>query len=151
MSTGLLFDCDYRVAQYIFQLYGWKPFKYDRAVGLISDGNLKGAALFHCFNGSNVELSYYGSATMTAGVVRTIAQFIVRTFNPSRLTVMTSKRNKRYIKSFQRLGFKIEGVQRCYYGHKDCNRNTAIRFVMFRDRIDQIARIEAPKQGIRKC
>ncbi len=149
MSTGLLFDCDDQVARFVFKLYSWEPFKYDRALGLVVGGDLQGAVIFHCFNGSNVELSYYGKATMTAGVVRTIAQFIVRTFNPSRLTVMTSKRNKRHIRSFQRLGFRLEGTQRRYYGHKDCNRNTGVRFVMFRERIDQIARIDQQKQAVR--
>lgn len=152
MPTGLLFDCDEQAAQHIFQLYNWAPFKYDRALGLVTNGTLQGAVIFHCFNGSNIELSYYGKATMTAGVVRTIAQFIARTFNPSRLTVVTSKRNKRHIRTFQRLGFKLEGTQRCYYGHKDCNRNTGVRFVMFRERIDQIARVDTTiKQVIRSC
>lgn len=148
MSTGLLFDCDETVAQHLFTSYGWKPFKYDRAVGLISNGKLQGAVLFHCYNGSNVELSYYGNATMTSGVVRTIARFIIHTFNPSRLTVLTSKRNKRFIRSFQRLGFKLEGTQQRYYGARDCNRNTAVRFVMFRERIDVIARLEAPLKQV---
>ena len=144
MSTGLLFDCDAVVADYLFKSYGSKPFKYDRAVGLLISGNLQGAVLFHYFNGFNVEMSYYGKSTMTAGVVRTIARYIICTFSPSRLTVMTSKRNKRYIRAFQRLGFKLEGTQRCYYGERDCNRNIAVRFVMFRDRIDEIARLETP-------
>jgi|SRR5882672_8175025 len=144
MSTGLLFDCDETVAQYLFVSYGWKPFKYDRAVGLISGDKLQGAVLFHCYNGSNVELSYYGQATMTAGVVRTIARFIIYTFAPSRLTVLTSKRNKHLIRSFQRLGFKLEGTQQRYYGARDCNRNTAARLVMFRERINVIARLQEP-------
>ncbi len=148
MSTGLLFDCDDHVAQTAFKTLGWTPFKYDRAIGLVVNSNLQGAVIFHCFNGNNIDLSYYGKATLTAGVVRTIAKFILHTFNPSRLTVMTSKRNKRYIRSFQRLGFKLEGMQRCYYGHKDCNRNTAVRFVMFRERIEQIARNNQPKQVV---
>ncbi len=151
MSTGLLFDCDEHVAQAAFKTLGWTPFKYDRAIGLVVNGNLQGAVIFHCFNGNNIDLSYYGKATLTAGVVRTIAKFILHAFNPSRLTVMTSKRNKRYIRSFQRLGFKLEGMQRCYYGHKDCNRNTAVRFVMFRERIEQIARTNQPRQVAQTC
>lgn len=143
MSIGLLLDGDEAVANFLFST-GLKPFKYDRALGLLDNGILQGAAIFTGFNGSNVELSYYGKATMTAGVIRCIARFIICTFDPSRLTVLTSKRNKRYIRAFQRLGFRLEGTQRCYYGHKDCNRNTGVRFVMFRARLDTIARFEAP-------
>ena len=144
MSIGLLLDGDDAVAQFLFTSHGLKPFKYDRALGLLDNGVLQGAVIFTGFNGSNVELSYYGKAKMTAGVVRCIARFIICTFAPARLTVLTSKRNKRYIRTFQRLGFRLEGTQRCYYGHKDCNRNTGVRFVMFRERIDTIARLEAP-------
>lgn len=140
--TGLLFDCDEVVAAYLFASYGQRPMKYDRALGLIDkQGDLKGCVLFHFYNGSNVEMSYYGPVTMTPGVVRTIARFIICTFDPSRLTVMTNKRNKELHRKFQKLGFKLEGVQRCYYGHRDCSRNTGVRFVMFRDRIDAIAKL----------
>lgn len=140
MSTGLLFDCDALVAQYLFKLYNWKPFKYDHAIGLLVNNSLQGAIIFHCFNGSNVELSYYGKATLTVGVARALAQFSIAAFNPSRVTIITSKRNKRYIRSFQKLGFKLEGTQHCFYGHRDCNRNTGVRLVMFRERINAIAR-----------
>jgi RimJ/RimL family protein N-acetyltransferase len=147
--TGLLFDCDEAVAQFLFRSYNQPHFKYDRAIGLLIDGKLQGAVIFHYFNGSNVELSYYGKSTLTAGVVRTLARFAITTFNPSRATIVTSRRNKRYIKSFQRLGFRLEGTQHCYYGARDCNRNTGVRFVMFRDRINVIAKLpERPKSCI---
>lgn len=141
MSTGLLYDFDEQAADFLFKTYGWTPFKYDRAVGLIVDSQLQGAVIFNCYNGHNVELSYCGKGTMTVGVIRSIARFILLTFHPSRLTVLTSKKNRRYLRSFQRLGFRLEGTQRCYYGRRDCNRNTAVRFVMFRDRIEQIAKM----------
>lgn len=144
MSTGLLFDYEDKVTDFVFKLYKCLPFKYNKAVGLITNGELRGAVILHSYNGSNVELSYYGHATMTAGVVRTIARYIICTFHPSRLTVVTSKRNKRFIRSFQRLGFKVEGVQRRYYGEHDNNRNAGVRFVMFRERIEEIAKFVKP-------
>lgn len=140
MSTGLLFDCDGLVAQYFFKSFCWQPFKYDTAIGLLVNGKLQGAVLFHCFNNFNVELSYYGKATLTVGVARTLARFAIATFDPSRITIVTSKRNKRYIRGYQKLGFQLEGAQRCFYGHKDCNRNTGVRLVMYRERINAIAR-----------
>ena len=142
MSTGLLFDCDALVAQFLFKKYDWRPFKYDHAIGLLVNGSLQGAVLFHCFNNFNVEMSYYGKATMTVGVVRTLARFAIAVFNPSRITIITSKRNKRYIRGYQKLGFQLEGVQRCFYGHRDCNRNTGVRLVMYRERINTIAKVD---------
>ncbi len=141
MSTGLLIDCDDLVAKYLFNLFGWKPFKYDNAIGLLVNGSLQGAIIFHCFNGSNVELSYYGEGTITVGVARTLARFAIAHFDPSRVTIITSKRNKRYIKGFKKLGFQLEGIQHRFYGQRDCNRNTGVRLVMFRERINAIARV----------
>lgn len=143
MSTGLLFDCDEMVAKKAFEQYGALPFKFDRAIGLVTPGPvLQGAVFFTNYNGSNVELSYYGKNTATAGVIRCLARFIIHAFNPSRLTVVTSKRNRHYIRAFQKLGFKVEGIQRCYYGARDCQRHTGVRFVMFRDMIDKIAQVD---------
>lgn len=143
MKTGILFDADDAVAAQLFAVYQQKPMKYDRALGLLNrDGRLAGAVLFHHYNGSNVEMSYYGPNTATLGVFRCLMRFILLEFDASRLTVVTNKRNRRNIKGFQKLGFRLEGVSRCYYGKRDCARNTAVRFVMFRDMIEKIAKIE---------
>lgn len=146
MPAGLLFDQDELVASFLFKMYGQKPFKIERALGIIANAQLVGAVIFHNWNGANVEMSYYGKNTMTVGIVRLIARFMICTFDPSRLTVVTIRRNKRLIRAYYKLGFKLEGTQRCYYGKKDCQRNTGVRFVMFRDRIDEIAKLpKSPK------
>ncbi len=143
MTTGLLFDCDEQVANYTFRnlLKDHRPYKYDRAVGLIGPKGLCGAALFHYWNGHNVELTYLGYDTITVGVLRGLARFAICTFNPSRVTVVTAKRNKRLIRTLQRVGLKVEGTQRCYYGPVDCVRNTGVRLVMFRDELNALARV----------
>lgn len=148
MSVGLLMDCDEQVANHLYTLYNQPKYKYDRALGLVKDGTLVGTVLFTNWNGSNIEVSYYGKNTMTAGIIRALAQFGIKHFNPSRATVITSKRNKRFMKALQRLGFRLEGTQRCYYGHEDTNRNTGVRFVMFRDRINELAGLS---QGTTQC
>lgn len=149
MKTGLLFGADEAVAAQLFAVYHQKPMKYDRALGLVGpEGRLTGAVLFHHYNGSNVEMSYYGPNTATLGVFRCLMRFILLEFNASRLTAMTSKRNRRNIKGFQKLGFRLEGVSRCYYGQRDCPRNTAVRFVMFRDVIEKIAKLETPTNKV---
>ena len=143
MPTGLLFDCDAHVAKFLFEANNAPQFKYDRALGLIdAQGQLVGGVLFQNWNGYNVEMSYYGPNTMTLGVIRTLWRFAIYTFDPVRLTVSTSKRNRQFMRGLQKLGFRVEGAMRCFYGKRDCNRNTAIRFVMFRERMEQIAKIE---------
>lgn len=144
MAIGLLFDSDQAVANWHFAVYGEKRYSYDRCLGILRDGVLCGCVLFHNWNGANVEVSYYGKGTMTPGVIKCIAQFIISTFNPSRLTAHVPKRSKHYIKGLQRLGFRVEGASRCYYGRRDCVRNTAIRLVAFREAIELVAGITEP-------
>ncbi len=144
MATGLLFDSDKAVAEWLFSSYGERRYSYDRCLGLLHDGTLCGAVLFHNWNGANVEISYYGQNALTPGIVRCLAIFILGAFDPSRLTSMVSKRNKHFIKGLMRLGFKLEGAQHCYYGKRDCTRNTGIRLVMFRETIEQLAGITEP-------
>lgn len=143
MSTGLLYGCDEQIANFVFSTYCRFAMKFDRALGLVdSQGTVVGGVLFQHWNGPNIELSYYGKRTLTPGIIRCIAQFAVKEFNPARCTVNTSKRNKRLIRALLKLGFKVEGVARCYYGVDDCAKNTAVRMVMFRERINQISGVK---------
>ena len=151
MPATLLHGHDEAVLQYLESLQ-WQRVGCDRALGIINDnGYLVGAVLFHCYNGFNVELSYYGERTMTPGIIRGIAEYTIYTFNAARLTVTTSKRNHNFKRALLKIGFKFEGTQRCWYGHRDSARNTGARFVMFRDRLNQIARVtnaaDAPTGG----
>ncbi len=146
MSTGLLFECDEQVALWLFTKKGWPTYKYDRAIGLVDwKGQLVGAVLYQHWNGCNVEISYYGERTMTAGIVRCLARFTLMVFNPSRLTVNTCKKNKRFIKALHKLGFRLEGASRRFYGMEDCNRNTAVRMVAFREDIERVAKYKEYK------
>lgn len=148
MSLGLLLHADEQVAGRLFAAYNWPVLKYERCLGLVDpEGGLHGVLLFHNYNGSNVELSYYGAKTLTVGILRTLARFIVVTFDPSRLTVVVSKRQRPLLQSLQKLGFKLEGAQRCYYGKHDTLRNTGVRLVMFRERLDELAYPAAMKAG----
>ena len=148
MALGLLLECDAPVAKWTFETWKMAPMTFDRAIGLVDkDGKIIGSVVFQCWNGFNVELSYYGlRPTLSAGIVRSLAKYILFTFNPSRITVSTRRKNKGLMRSLQRIGFKLEGAQRCFYGHRDCNRNTAIRFAMFRDRIEQLATVRHKKE-----
>lgn len=141
MTTGLLFNHDHVVAKALFDHHNQPYTTYDKCVGIVVKDVLVGAVLYHNWNGHNVELSYYGEKTMTPGVVRILARYAISIFDPSRLSVITSKRNSQLMRSLQRFGFKLEGASRCYYGKEDTRRNTGVRFVMFRERLDEVAKI----------
>ena len=144
MAYGLLIGEDQAVASWAFSTFNYFPTHVDRGYGVIGpDKTLKGAILLQNFNGTNVELSYYGPNTLSAGIVRAIARAIIAEFNAARLTVVTSKRNKRVMKALSRFGFAIEGSQRRYYGHRDCTRNTGVRFVMFHEKICRLAGVQS--------
>ena len=148
MSCGLLIGEDAIVASWTFAAFNLTPVHVEKALGIVdSSGKVVGAALFQNFNGVNVELSYYGPRTVSVGIVRAIARMTIGHFNAARLTVVTSKRNKRLMRGLLKIGFKLEGAQRCFYGHEDNNRNTAIRFVMFRARINQLA-VSTPRKNL---
>ena len=150
MTIGLLCEHDEAVARWAFETWQLQPLmKFDKAIGLIDNktSRLVGAVVFQCWNGWNVELSYYGlKPTLSPGVVKALSRFILFTFNASRVTVSTSRKNKALMRSLQRLGFKLEGAQRRFYGHRDCNRNTAIRFVLFREQLEKFAALPDNKE-----
>ncbi len=146
MTSTLLIGEDAAVSEWAFKTFNLYKTPVNRAIGIISpNGKIIGAILWQNYNGSNVELSYYGPKTWTLGILRTIMKITAVYFNASRLTAVTSKRNKKLMRGMIKLGWKLEGVQRCYYGDRDITRNTGVRFVMFRDRINYIARLPAKK------
>jgi RimJ/RimL family protein N-acetyltransferase len=140
MPRGLIIDNDQLIASWTYEKFNAYPLPINKALGVLDDtGTLVGGILFHNFNGVNVELSYYGPSTLTPGIVRAIARTTIEFFNAARLTVVTSQRNRRLIRSLLKIGFKLEGVQRCFYGHEDNRRNTGVRLAAFRDKLDRVA------------
>lgn len=147
MAHSLVIGDDHNIATWVFSAYRLYPFPYNRVFGLLdTEKKLVGAILFHNFNGVNLELSYYGAKTLTVGIVRSLARLAMAEFKPARCTFVVSKRNKRLIRSLDRFGCKLEGVQRRYYGHLDTNRNTGVRFVLFQEQIERLAGLGEPIQ-----
>lgn len=139
---GLLIGEDELVSSWAFAQFKIFCAPVNKAIGIMdSNGKIVGAALFQNFNGVNVELSYYGPKTLTLGIVRSLARYSVCAFNAGRLTVVTSKKNTPFIRGLLKIGFKLEGAQRCYYGHEDTNRNTGVRLVMFRQRLNTLGQL----------
>lgn len=137
---GLLLCSDDAVAAWAWRTYRLHPMHTNRAIGVIEeDGTLVGAAIFQNWNGTNADLSYYGEDTLTNGIVHCIARIAYGDMHLTRLTAMTSKKNKKLIGWLMRLGFKVEGVQKRFYGAEDTGKNAAIRLVMFRDDLERLA------------
>lgn len=138
---GLLLGSDEIVAEWAYKLYNLYPLPVNKALGILDGTKLIGACLFQNYNGVNIELSYYGPRTLTLGIVRFIATTALTDFNVARLTVVTSQRNKRLVRSCLKIGFKVEGTQRRFYGHDDSKRNTAVRLVAFKADLEKVAQL----------
>lgn len=82
------------------------------------DGLLKGAAIFNDFQGknANIELTYVGPGTLRRGIIRQIAQYAFGLNSASRVTCKTHRKNVTARKLLPRLGFRMEGTLKRYYG-----------------------------------
>jgi len=114
---SLIIGQDEDVANWAFASFNMVPCRYDSAVGIVDDGKLVGAALWHAYSGHDIELSYYGP--MTIGVARALAKMAVDFFGVSRVTARTAYGNKMMTKGIKKVGFEYEGIRHCAYGNKD--------------------------------
>lgn len=125
----LLFKNDKVVADWASKKWGKPIPPWYFAVGILDkEGILKGAATFHNYNTSNIEMCYVGPNTLTRKVIRGLTHFLVNEIKIERLTVSVPRKNKLLLKSLPRLGFKVEGVLRHFYG--PYKRDDAIIFGM---------------------
>jgi len=140
---GLLFGHDVAVAQWTWNEFRLTPMPINAAIGIVREKHLIGAAIFQNFSGFNVELSYYGPQTFSAGIAKTLARYVVERFNVDRLTMRTNRKNASILKMFQRFGFKFEGLQHRYYGPF----GDAAVFVLFREDLERIAGLNKSKEA----
>jgi RimJ/RimL family protein N-acetyltransferase len=134
LPHGLLFGHDLPVATWAWNEFKLTPMHINSAVGIVRSNYLIGAAIFQNYSGHNVELSYYGPQTFSAGIARTLARFTIERFKVDRLTMRTNRKNSSIMKMFQRFGFKFEGVQHRYYGPF----GDAAVFVLFKEDLERI-------------
>lgn len=139
MTKGLLLDCDALVASWAFEANNRAVMHVDRAIGVVENGAIIGAALFSSYNTMNAELSYYGKSTLTAGIIRALAKIALYELRLARCTVIVPKRPSYLVKKLAKFGFRYEGVQRRYYGPTDSSRHTGCRFVVFREDMEKLA------------
>lgn len=140
MPKGLLLDCDALVTSWAFSTYNKMPMHIDRAIGIVENNQIIGAALFSSFNGVNAELSYYGRNTVTVGIIRALARIMLYELRLARCTVIVPKRPSFLLKKLPRFGWRYEGVQRRHYGHTDSPRHIGCRFVLFREDMEKLAK-----------
>ena len=150
---GLIIGDDHRINLWACQKFNVFPIPANMAIGVANrEGTLIGAIIFQNYNGINIELSFYGEPRiLTANIVRHIAHAALVNFNVGRLTTITSRRNKRLIRGLIKIGFKLEGMQRVFYGHQDNKKNTGVRLVAFRDDLSRVAfktRIEKKPRNV---
>ena len=116
---NLLLNYDDQVAQWAFNTFNYAPTKYDMAIGIVENDRIVGAALYHAWNGPDVEISYYGPQTMTLGIIKALARVAVNHLGVSRITARTAKSNKAITRGIKGLGFEYEGIRHNAYGGAD--------------------------------
>lgn len=131
---NLLLGYDKQVSEWAFKAFGYQPISCDLAVGILDGDRIVGAALFHAYNGHDVEISYYGPQTMTLGVVRKIAKLAVEGLGVSRITARTLKSNKQMTRGIKGIGFQFECVRKNGYGEKD-----AIMYGLYGEKLAKLA------------
>ncbi len=113
----LMLGHDYEVARWATDKYAAGLAPYIQAMGIVDgEGNIRGAATLHDFNGSNVELCYWGPWTVTRGIARQIAMVCFYGLKACRVSCRTPRGNKIVARHLPKLGFRYEGLARHYYG-----------------------------------
>lgn len=119
--SALLFGHDRAVADWVSgQVNKGKPFHEPfHAFGLLREGRLVGGFVFTGHNGTSVEMSLAGRATITRGAISALLDYVFRQLGYSRLQVHTKRRHKRVCRILHNGGLKYEGIARRFYGKDD--------------------------------
>lgn len=113
----LLFGHDKIVADWASRKFG-KPLRnWYFAVGIVDKtGMLIGAASFHGYNGSDIEVCYYGPGSVSAEAVKGLMRFAFDQLKVNRITARVPRQNRVVLQGLPAFGFKMEGVMRHFYG-----------------------------------
>ncbi len=86
------------------------------AFGVVSaDGQLTGGVLFNNQSEADIELSIVAPKRLTRGLCRVIAQYAFETAGCMRMTVRTRASSLQVRQVIEKVGFRQEGVLRCYF------------------------------------
>lgn len=131
---------DADVAAWMFERSKCRPMQFNMAIGIADDaGELTGGFMFTGFNGSDVEVHFYGPGTLKMRVFRAIFFIAVRQFNVNRVTIRTRKESM--ARGVLKLGAVYEGTVRRLYGPTDEDRHAGKQFAFFRERMEELAEI----------
>jgi hypothetical protein len=134
----LVEDKDGTVARWIFDYVKSIAIRYDLSLGVIdSQGTLKGGIMFSGYNGSDVEVHFFGPGTLKRHVLVMIFKIALLHFKANRMTVRTRKPSM--ARGVQKLGAVYEGKHLRTYGPTDGDEHAAHQFVFFRERMAEIA------------
>lgn len=115
--SRLVFGEDQAIAAWAKDKYAAGLAPFVAAIGVVGHGQqIVGAATFHDFNGSNVELCYWGPRTLSRYVAGGLALFCFAGLRVNRVTCRTPRSNKIVARHLSKLGFRYEGILRRYYG-----------------------------------
>lgn len=104
------------------------------AIGWVDGtGTLVSGAVFHDWNGSNIETTIFGR--LTRQTVKELMRYVFVQLGANRLTARTKRSNKRMQKICLKMGFLHEAVQPRFFGsHK---RDDAVVFRMMREHAER--------------
>lgn len=133
-----IFGQDPLVAAWLFEAARQRPMLYNMAVGLADDaGHLVGGILFTNWNGSDIEVHFYGPGLLKRRIVRLIFYLAARQFDVNRVTIRTKK--KHMARGVTKLGAVYEGTIRRLYGPTDAAEHAGRQYAFFRETIDKLA------------
>jgi hypothetical protein len=139
--TSLITGRDHEIAQWAFAVTNSRPMLYNMAVGVVNnEGHLCGAFMFTGYNGSDMEVHYYGPGTLKRRILKDIFIFALKMFKVNRLTVRTRKESMS--RGVKKLGAVYEGSMRRVYGPSDGDEHKAEQWVFFRERMEEICGLE---------
>jgi RimJ/RimL family protein N-acetyltransferase len=82
------------------------------------DGNITGAVIFNDYDACNVEVTCVGHG-WTRGVIREIGRYCYEDLACTRVSITTRMSNSLVHSLAARLGGRLEGIKRRYYGDED--------------------------------
>ncbi len=136
--TEIVAGQDERVGAWMFEQSGCRPMQFNMAIGLADgQGALVGGVMFTGFNGSDVEVHFYGPGTLKRRIVRLIFGLAIKAFDVNRVTVRTRKEHMS--RGVLKLGAIFEGTVRRLYGPTDEPKHAGLQYAFFRETIEKLS------------
>ena len=137
---SLIEDTDGTIARWGFAAANCMPLQHNACIGVLEGDKLSGSILFTGYNGSEVEVHYFGPGTLKRHVLLAIFRVALLHFRVNRLVVRTRKESMS--RGVKKLGAVFEGLQSRVYGPTDSRDHTAEVWVFFKERLAEILKIK---------